>query len=399
MRVLLAIACAVSSAAAADADSVRLARIRYHMAQNLTEMPNYTCTQTIERSRRPARGRRFQLLDTLRLEVALVNGAELFAWPGSGKFEDRKISEMVGGTIGNGVFAGHARSVFMGSGASFEFLGEQAADSSPAFRYRYDVPLARSNYTIKVGDQESVVAYSGYFETSATSLDLREFQVRVTRFPSNIPLTESTVTMRYAHARIGERDFTLPETADLVMTDLEGTENRNLTRFSGCRQYSGESVVRFDDPVDIVPGDTPVTEAVTLPPGLILEAQLNSPVAFGKTAIGDYLECRLTSPARIKGRVMVPKGATLRARVVKLERGMARTEILRVGLRLEEVEFPGAKAFASAILEDAGPTMLRSLRVAVDRAGIIWITGNTPELARGMRLVWRVTGIPTKEQQ
>ena len=75
--------------AADDAASIRIARIRSQMARNLERLPNYTCTQTIERSIRPARTRRFQLIDTIRLEVALVNGRELFAWPGSGKFDDR----------------------------------------------------------------------------------------------------------------------------------------------------------------------------------------------------------------------------------------------------------------------------------------------------------------------
>ena len=102
-------------------DAIRLARIRYHMSQNLTQIPNYTCTQTIERSTRRAKGRKFQLIDTLRLEVALVNGNEMFAWPGSGRFEDKKIADLVGrgGAIGNGAFAGHARAVFLSGAPRF----------------------------------------------------------------------------------------------------------------------------------------------------------------------------------------------------------------------------------------------------------------------------------------
>ena len=54
-----------------------LARIKAKAAENLQRLPNYTCTQTIERSHRNARARKFELLDTLRLEVALVEGKEL----------------------------------------------------------------------------------------------------------------------------------------------------------------------------------------------------------------------------------------------------------------------------------------------------------------------------------
>ena len=64
-------------------DVALLARIRTHMLETLERQPNYTCVETVERSRRAAAARRFQLQDTLRLEVALVEGHEMFGWPGS----------------------------------------------------------------------------------------------------------------------------------------------------------------------------------------------------------------------------------------------------------------------------------------------------------------------------
>src|SRR5215469_12007656 len=77
-------------------ETLLLARIKAKAADNLRRLPNYTCTQTIERSRRPARARRFEPVDMLRLEVALVAGKELFSWPGAGQFEDKGIGELVG---------------------------------------------------------------------------------------------------------------------------------------------------------------------------------------------------------------------------------------------------------------------------------------------------------------
>src|ERR1700722_17188709 len=69
------------------AESVLLGRIRAHMDEVLRSAPNYTCVETMERTRRVGPARRFQMEDTLRLEVALVEGKEMFAWPGSKKFE------------------------------------------------------------------------------------------------------------------------------------------------------------------------------------------------------------------------------------------------------------------------------------------------------------------------
>src|SRR5215467_1270517 len=80
---------------------IQLSRIRARAIENLNRMPNYTCRETIERSVRKPPAKRFQLVDTVRLEVALVKGKELFGWPGAEKFEEGEIGDLVkGGAIG-----------------------------------------------------------------------------------------------------------------------------------------------------------------------------------------------------------------------------------------------------------------------------------------------------------
>lgn len=403
VRVAIALLLAATVLPAEDPvtpDTIRLARIRYHMSRNLTQIPNYTCTQTIERSARRAKGRRFQLIDTLRLEVALVNGNEMFAWPGSGRFSDKKITDLVGrgGAIGNGAFAGHARSVFMSGAPRFDYEGEVMRESRRVFRYRYSVPLLLSNYEIRIGELSEKVGFSGYFESDALTLEPRELEVNAEEIPPTLKLQSAKSRMIYRAVRIGEKDFSLPETAELVMMDLGGNESRNLTTLSGCREYTGESVLRFDEPTEAALEPVTVTEAVELPDGLLLEAKLETPIRHGKTAIGDIIEAVLLQPAKSKGRVMVPKGARLRARFAGIERTYVRTEVLKMQLRLEQVEFPGAKAAVSAILVEAGPIIARNLRVGVDSKGILWLSGNQPELSRGVRLVWRIENKETKEE-
>src|SRR5687768_11173570 len=73
-------------------ETILLARIRYQMSQTLQKQPNYTCEQSIERSRRRVASQKYEIVDTVRLEVALVGSRELFSWPGAGKFEDGDIT-------------------------------------------------------------------------------------------------------------------------------------------------------------------------------------------------------------------------------------------------------------------------------------------------------------------
>src|SRR5260221_8054694 len=103
-----------------------LARIRTHMQGVLEKQPNYTCSETIERSRRRNVRKRFELVDALHLEVAVVEGKELFAWPGEREFKDRDLREIApGGAIGNGSFAMHARAVFLSNSATITYKGTE----------------------------------------------------------------------------------------------------------------------------------------------------------------------------------------------------------------------------------------------------------------------------------
>lgn len=107
-------------------ETLLLARIKQHMAQVLTRQPNYTCLETIERSTRSGRGRKLQLVDALHLEVAVVDGKELFSWPGEREFKERDLRELAPtGAIGNGSFALHARSVFMSGTPLITYKGKR----------------------------------------------------------------------------------------------------------------------------------------------------------------------------------------------------------------------------------------------------------------------------------
>ena len=261
---------AASLPAADTADSIRIARIRSHMADTLRQMPNYTCTQTIERTVRRARGRRFELLDTIRLEVALVNGRELFAWPGSGKFDDREIGELIGGgTSGNGNFANHARAIFLGDSARFSYLGEVETEERRGFHYLFEVPRRLSGYNLKVGDAAGVAGYHGYFEADASSLDVVALDVIAGEIPENVPLRAAVTRMRYRRVPIGSRDFLLPEFSDMTLTDLPGNESRNVVHLAGCRQYGTESTISFaDPPTESAAPPPPPAPAVAQPPAV-----------------------------------------------------------------------------------------------------------------------------------
>src|SRR5438105_1725878 len=111
MRLALAIiALIVMSASSIAADDLpehvlNLSKIRRRMAEHLNRLPNYTCLETLER--RVAHGSgKWRPLDLIHVDVAVVDGRELYSWPGKQSFDDRSVVEMVkGGLISDGDFA------------------------------------------------------------------------------------------------------------------------------------------------------------------------------------------------------------------------------------------------------------------------------------------------------
>ena len=125
IAVALAVVC-LQAQTALPPDLEALTKIRMRMLFNLAHQPNYTCVETIERAARLKLTGKLKVIDTLRLEVGLVDGRELFAWPGSKKFEDTDLTQMVTtGAIGNGNFGIHAQALFGSRSATFHYVGEE----------------------------------------------------------------------------------------------------------------------------------------------------------------------------------------------------------------------------------------------------------------------------------
>lgn len=378
-----------------------LERIRARMTENLERLPNYTCTMTMERSARLSPARRFKLLDVMRLEVAMVEGKELFAWPGARKFEDREIFQFATGpgAIGNGDFGLHARSVFQASGVQFEYRGTEQTGGRQAAKFFYRVPRSISGYQVRVGDNRAIVGYHGSFWADEATLDLIRLEVNADEIPAVLELAAVDKTLDYGRVDIGGTAFLLPRHSDLSLIDVEGNESRNRTGFSNCRQYAGESVISFADPPADAPPALPETgEEIRIPSGMLLEARLETRIDFTRAAVGDPVVAVVERDARRNKLVVAPKGARLLGRLMRLEKGRGRPGDYRlISLEFDLIEFAGRSGSLQARIESVGPIVGPAgarVRLAEDdprlpRARGFYFTGNSASLARGLPLTLR----------
>jgi|KBSSwiStaDraftv2_1062776.scaffolds.fasta_scaffold255092_2 hypothetical protein len=375
-----------------------LSRVRHHELQQLQRQPNFTCIETVERTQRTAATKRFQMVDTLRLEVALVGGKELFAWPGSKKFEDTEITDMVQrGAIGNGAFGLLARMVFEGRSATFDYRGEETLEGRPEklVRWDYKVPRMLSGYSIRVGQRRAIVGFHGSFWVDPKSLDLRRLEKTADDIPPELELASASDRVDYARVPIGEQTFLLPSGSELRMVDLGGTESRNQIRFTACRQYSGESVVSFADPSEesLATKEPRAVKEVEVPGGLTLTLSLETALELKSSAVGDPVEARLHGDVKHKGRILLPKGAVVSGRISTLQ---VKTEFTLLGLTFTDVAAEGLHSAVKLTLDSVlgvGRVRARTTQSRLEAPrpgeGLILVPSTQPRLMRGTLMYWR----------
>src|SRR5436309_12198933 len=91
-----------------------LARVKSHFREELQILTRISCLQTVHREFQKPHGK-MRPLDTVRLEVITDGKQELFASPSGRKFsEQRPISYVGSGTLGDGIFGPYLKNVLLG---------------------------------------------------------------------------------------------------------------------------------------------------------------------------------------------------------------------------------------------------------------------------------------------
>jgi hypothetical protein len=387
-----------------------LARIKQKTEQTLSHLPDYICLETIERWRKPSQSSSFRPTDTIRFEVAHVGGTELFAWPGASQLGEKSLSEMVGsGTIGTGAFSLCLRSVFGGTAPVFTYVGEERIGDRRAVRYDYRISVMNTPIQLRSGAGHGFAGESGSFWADPVSLEVIRILSKAEDIPPGLGIVSYVMDIYYGKVRIGDSDFLLPEKAEMVATLATGEVSRNMAGFADCRKYRSESVISFDkfpEPqATAVPASPP--SAVTLPAGLRLETELLAEIDSAKAAVGDKIEARLRNEVRRDGQNLVPKGAVVQGRLVRLQRSAAAPAGVFIAIEFSELQFGTSRARFSADLQETsdlrglrgGPSVTPrfgatvTTRIPAVSGGPGWATllidGSHVRVPKGFRMIWR----------
>jgi hypothetical protein len=123
-----------------------VARIKAHVREELSRLPDYACLETIARFHKPAqRASKMIRLDTVRLEVLYSGDREWYGSPGDISLHELNPKELIGsGIIANGPFALFLRMIFLGHEASFKYRGEEFLGVRKTAKFDFRLPALLS---------------------------------------------------------------------------------------------------------------------------------------------------------------------------------------------------------------------------------------------------------------
>jgi hypothetical protein len=366
-------------------------------------MPNYTCVETVTREyfrpnaerapdscgalaeRKRAASYRLQRASTdrLRLDVSVTAEREWYSWAGASEFDSRDLSEVVGGgPIGTGAFGAFLMSIFGDQGALFTYAGEVRSSGHAVAEFDYRMLKERSGYRIRTAGGWVIAGYSGSVFADAESGELVRLTVRTDELPAETGSCETTTQLDYGQVAIGETAFVLPVETHQRFVLRDGVESENTSTFSACREFRGQSTVRF-----VSEGQGPQIAAsearkdwTALPTNLPLAIELAAPIDTWTASAGDVVAMRLAKPILGReGEILLAGGTAVQGRLIRVQRDFTSPPRTTVVMLPETVEIGGQRV---RLAVESAPFAFTGAHVVVPRGyRMRWVTASGKTLA------------------
>jgi hypothetical protein len=307
-------------------DTLLVARATAHIREAITALPNYTCTETIDRERQSPTSSLPHRIDLVRLEVAKTDGKELFAWPGARNFEDKPIAAFVGGgLIGDGTYGLFAEDLFVNGVASMKPHGPEQLQGRNAFRVDYVVrPVKNSVFKIQNALGSAAVGYSGSYWVDPDTLDLIRLDIFADSIPFRLQLSKVRMSVEYGTLKAGNRNVAMPRSSVIEFVYRSGEVSRDDIEFARCREFTGQTNIVFDGedaatPASINETHSPAGATFLLPGNLRIPLQLQTSIDSATASVGDAITAVVEDDVKDDRRVWMPKGTIVHGRIRRIE--------------------------------------------------------------------------------
>ncbi len=412
------LACLAAPAAAQADPAAVIARVTEKVRALSAKLPNYTCVQTVTRDYYmpkpgappeacsllieqlqpiPRIASRLTLTDRLRLDVAMTARGEIYSWAGASRFEDGGIEQLVrDGPLGTGAFGALLSIVCKHAAGAFHFERAFSENGRALMEFSFQVPQADSHYQVKSATGWIFTAYSGSLQVDPKTSDVVRMDVATAELPKETGSCRTMNHMEYVLVRIGASQFPLPKQGRQRFLDIAGNEAENTTTFAACREYLGESTIRFGDDAGPSSGDaaSSAPAPIVIPAGLPFTFELAKPISADTAAGGDAISGRLVADLRdASRRLIAPAHALVEGRLLHVEIRRKAPVVTMLGIKLTSIEIGGVKVPFAAAREPSrakgGLSIVLPAGSWEANAGMFPIAGVHGAMKPGSRTEWR----------
>jgi hypothetical protein len=358
-RFLLALSFAAGLQAQQDPTDLFL-RVRARIEESLDRLPNYMCTQTIDRyqyqpdvtdnslacdesAKQPST--HLSSSDRLRFDVSVKSTGEMYGWAGENRFDDRELVEIVkDGAISTGSFTAFLASIFSNEAVRFTYNGEMTQDGRPFAEFGFYVPSEKSHYFFNFAERRAVTGYDGTFLVNPKTADIARLSIRTSQLPAETGACYSSTTLDYTRIRLQGVEFLLPRLSVMRVFSRDGRVAVNHTVYSNCHEFLGESTLTFGTPTNVPSGEQrsgSASQVFVIPPTLRFRVALTQGIDTATAAAGDSIKAKLMTPIRDRSKVLVPIGAAITARIVHIQQFYGGSPSVSFVFKLETVDVGG----------------------------------------------------------
>ena len=371
IRLLLAFSISAALQAQQEPTDLLL-RVRARIAESQSHLPNYMCTQTIDRyryrpdvpehslacdesSERPST--HLNTSDRLRFEVAVKSTGEMYGWPGENRFDDRELVDIVtDGAISTGTFTAFLTGIFANDAATFTYDGETTEDGRTFSEFGFHVPYEKSHYFMNFANHRAATGYDGTFLVNPKTADIARLSIRTSQLPAETGACYSSTTLDYARIHLQGVEFLLPTLSVLRIFSRDGSVAENHTFYSNCHEFLGESTLTFGPPANVLGGERrpgSASQGFVIPPNLRFRVALTEGIDTATAAAGDSIKAKLLTPIRDRRKVLVPMGAAITGRIIHIRQFYDASPSVSLVFKLETVDVGGVPVQLPAMPEAA----------------------------------------------
>jgi hypothetical protein len=336
-------------------DLLKIARAVTVNRKLVKHVASFTCLETIRRVDFARNQRKIKAQDVVQVEVGVGGGREVFSWPGQNNFSDSRLAQIVGhGMLATGLFQSIASTVFAGNAAMVRLIAEKPLQPQTAYHFSYKIPSFQSRWEVDWLGARGNVGEEGEFWVDPVHFTLLTLTANAVDVPPNLPLEHLRITIRYRRESIGIRETLLPESAEVLATEWNGSSHRGEVSFSHCRVFGAESTLVLTA-ADLAKQVSQFQrDREILPSGLTLSLKLETPIDSADAMIGDEIRATLEKSVLLPDNSTIPKGAVAEGYIREFEKMDQGRPYYQIGLEFDRMRWPDHSAdfFAEALSLD-----------------------------------------------